>query len=95
MSKIDNIAMSLRITPHQKLVLEKMRASRGKRELYESASALDSERGSGEYFLTYSGDDRIRPLTRQDVSHLLMIGLIAKKYPDEPQLETYVVTNKF
>jgi hypothetical protein len=78
----------------QKIIVDKMVASQGTRDLYESAHPKNSKIGSGEYYLTYSSDDVYPVLRQSEVDELLKQGIIKPKYDERPDLHYYRLTQR-
>lgn len=68
------------LSAHQRQILRMLEARRD-RELYEGAAAGDRNAGSGEFWVTYSADERYAPLPRSQVLDMKALGLIVEKWP--------------
>lgn len=67
------------LNDRQRSALELLR-SNPERDLYEGAGG-GGNRGSGEYWITYSADKAYLPLHWEDVRDLLEQGLLCDKWP--------------
>jgi hypothetical protein len=71
--------MILELNFRQRKALELLNARRD-RDIYEGGGP-DGRRGSGRFWVTYSGGERYEPLTWSDVRNMQAAGLIMERYP--------------
>lgn len=62
-----------------------------KRDLYEGADRLNTKKGSGNFYVTYSPNSHL-VLNRGDIDDLIAAGLIKLKWPRDPEAQCYVLT---
>jgi hypothetical protein len=74
----------------QELALRMLRQD-PKRDIYEGADRLNTKKGSGNFYITYSPANSV-VLTRGDIDDLVAAGLIKLKRPHNPEAQCYVLT---
>ena len=76
----------------QQLALRMLREN-PKRDLYEGADPLNTKRGSGNFYVTYSPNSNL-VLNRGDIDDLVAAGLIKLKWPRDPEVQFYILTTR-
>jgi hypothetical protein len=75
----------------QQLTLQMLRED-PRRDLYEGADRLNTKKGSGNFYVTYSPPNSRLVLTRGDIDDLVAAGIIKLKWPSNPDAQYYVLT---
>lgn len=69
----------LGLSPHEQQAMALL-AGDTRRDLYEGAAA-DGRSGSGNFWVTYTADEKYLPFANREVLTLLQRGLIVEKWP--------------